>query len=845
MKLRIITDIMAVIFVVMAAAADRAAALSTAFTYQGQLQQSAVPANGTCDFRFSLHDEAAGGTQIGVTELHQGVSVVNGLFTVLVNEPGHFGPGAFDGADRWLQVEVRCPGGTGSFATLGPRQKLTATPYALYAPAAGVADDLLCAGCVGSNDLANGAVTAAKIAGGTIQQSNLAFTPGTITSITAGTGLTGGSITTSGTIAANIGTGPGTVAAGNHTHDAAYWKLAGNAGTSSTTNFLGTTDNQPLDLKVFGARALRLEPRGSPNLIGGWEGNTVVPPAVGATIAGGGAADNGAGVPAPNKVLDDYGAVGGGLGNQAGSESDYARYATVAGGFVNIADGTLSAVVGGLANRASGAYAAVGGGSGNSANGPSATIAGGDQNTASGSSATVGGGASNVAGGEVATVAGGASNSANEPGATVGGGGENTAGRGCTIGGGSSNHALGRGGATVGGGKYNSANGAYATISGGSYNTVINADYATIAGGGPSDPADPSATNNRVYDEYGTIGGGGGNRAGSDDSDTGNRPYATVGGGGGNTATGAWATIGGGMGNQASGQSSTVCGGGSATVLPLHPQGNRAHDDFSTIAGGAANVAGSDDGNSWSGAFATVCGGGGNNATGHSATIGGGSGNWADAEDAAVGGGFQNQAGGARATVVGGYKNVASANAATVPGGADNTASGAYSFAAGAHAQATHAGSFVWSSAVSQASWGNDTFTARAPGGFRFYFDAGDGYCQLSGPTNNWQCFSGSDRETKTEVAAVNDGEVLQRLAAVPIHTWRYRAAPLVRHIGPMAQDFSAAFGVGEDDTHINTVDADGVALAAIQGLYRLLQEKDAEIAALAARVAALEGAKQ
>jgi hypothetical protein len=57
----------------------------------------------------------------------------------------------------------------------------------------------------------------------------------------------------------------------------------------------------------------------------------------------------------------------------------------------------------------------------------------------------------------------------------------------------------------------------------------------------------------------------------------------------------------------------------------------------------------------------------------------------------------------------------------------------------------------------------------------------------------------------------------------------------VVRHIGPTAQDFYAAFGVGEDNTHISTVDADGVALAAIQGLYRIVQEKDAEIAALKA----------
>jgi hypothetical protein len=60
-----------------------------------------------------------------------------------------------------------------------------------------------------------------------------------------------------------------------------------------------------------------------------------------------------------------------------------------------------------------------------------------------------------------------------------------------------------------------------------------------------------------------------------------------------------------------------------------------------------------------------------------------------------------------------------------------------------------------------------------------------------------------------------------------------------------MAQDFHAAFGVGEDDRHISTVDADGVALAAIQALYGLVQERDLQIAALEQRVAALEHACQ
>ena len=68
----------------------------------------------------------------------------------------------------------------------------------------------------------------------------------------------------------------------------------------------------------------------------------------------------------------------------------------------------------------------------------------------------------------------------------------------------------------------------------------------------------------------------------------------------------------------------------------------------------------------------------------------------------------------------------------------------------------------------------------------------------------------------------------------MPMSTWNYKAqSPGIRHLGPMAQDFFAAFGVGEDDKHIATVDADGVALAGVQALYRLSLKKDAQIRAL------------
>jgi len=104
---------------------------------------------------------------------------------------------------------------------------------------------------------------------------------------------------------------------------------------------------------------------------------------------------------------------------------------------------------------------------------------------------------------------------------------------------------------------------------------------------------------------------------------------------------------------------------------------------------------------------------------------------------------------------------------------------------------------------------------------------------------------SASDRALKENFKPVNAAAVLEKVVSLPIAQWNYRADPDSPHLGPMAQDFHAAFGVGPDDRHIASVDADGVALAAIQGLYRKvveeLERKDAELAAMSARLQRLE----
>ena len=108
--------------------------MGTVFTYQGQLIKDGVPVNGTCDIRFILYESGAGGSQVGPIVEKLAVTVTSGFFTVPDLD---FGSGVFAGDRRWLEVAVKCPAGGRSYATVGDRQELTATPYALYAPSAG------------------------------------------------------------------------------------------------------------------------------------------------------------------------------------------------------------------------------------------------------------------------------------------------------------------------------------------------------------------------------------------------------------------------------------------------------------------------------------------------------------------------------------------------------------------------------------------------------------------------------------------------------------------------------------------------------------------------------------
>ncbi len=548
-----------------------AAPQGSGFTYQGRLENGGTLVSGNCDFQFGLWDAAVDGTQLGSTQALAGVPVEAGYFTVQLNEAGQFGAGAFQGDERHLEIQVRCPAGTGDYTSLG-RQALAGTPYAHYALGAPWS------GLIGMpGDFADG------IDHDTTYQAGI------------GLGLDRGEFSIAPSFQLPQGCGSGGIAeydsrAGlwrcgvdDSGAGGTYWSLGGNLGTDSSSHYLGTSDAISLTLRVNGTTALRLVPTsGTPNLIGGSELNSMAPSVVAAAIGGGsdnhisghgavigggavnvaegdvatigGGKDNqvlgnfgtiggGGGLATTdgNTVTDDGGTVGGGARNQAGDgtgSTATATHATTGGGYENTASGQYATVAGGYGNVASMSYTAVGGGQNNNVSAAYGTIAGGgDSDPLSGNYVadnwgTVGGGSDNYAGSNDGDLDSAAY-------ATIAGGHENVA-SGLT--------------SAIGGGHLNTASNDYATVGGGRNNTV-SGSLGTIGGGGGL------LTGNVVSDVAGVVGGGSANKAGDEDGDPSNAGFATVGGGWENTASGYSASVAGGWLNQATGYVTTIGGG--------------------------------------------------------------------------------------------------------------------------------------------------------------------------------------------------------------------------------------------------------------------------------------------
>lgn len=410
-------------------------------------------------------------------------------------------------------------------------------------------------------------------------------------------------------------------------------------------------------------------------------------------------------------------------------------------------------------------------------------------------------------------------------------------------------------GVTIGGGGtagyVNRVNASLGTIAGGSGNLInTNANDSTV-GGGRQNTIDTNswgaviAGGHGNYIQAGTSGGGGLNNnsysvisGGYSNIIGANLFNATIGGGAINTNTGNNATIGGGYENNVAGSGGTIAGGQQNISV--------ASADHTAIGGGWFNTIGA---NAYEG---TIAGGYINtlsNGAGYG-TIGGGQYNTNSSNGGTIAGGQNNLATGPyQSTIGGGYNNLASANYATVPGGFQNVAGGACALAAGNSAQATNNYAFVWGDgSVTTTSFTNNSVTMRAENGFRFFTTSqlavnggGTAGVQLGAGGTAWTTLS--DRNAKKNFAAVDTVAVLDKLAKIPIEQWNYKweTDGDTPNIGPMAQDFKHAFFPGRDDKGISTLEFDGVELAAIQGLNRKVDEKDARLQDQAAQIAELQ----
>jgi hypothetical protein len=634
----------------------------------------------------------------------------------------------FDGETRWLEAAVRCPAGSGSYTTLSPRQELSAAPYALYSL---------------NTDMLDGQ-----------EASEFALS--------------------------------------GHTHPASGWNLTGNAGTTPGTNYIGTSDNQALEIKVNGQRVMRVEPNAiSPNILGGYSGNWLTSGVYGAVIAGGGTTGF------ENRITDVFNTIGGGVGNQAGNNAgaiDDRVYITIGGGKDNIGSEDYSTIGGGTANVASGYVSTIAGGNTNVASGSTATVSGGSFNTASGSYGIIAGGFNNTAVGNYSYAAG-RRGKANHLGAFVWA---------------DSNDADF---ASTANNQFNVR--AYGGVRFVTNNTGATIDGNTIWHGGndgagstlDADLLDGQHANELNYwSKSGNAGTSTGtNYIGTSDNQAleikvnGLRvmrfePNATspniMSGYSGNAIT--TGVIG-----------AAICGGGKDTEI------NMVTDDYGTISGGKDNQAGDNTGTT------------------------------SDKHNATVSGGNSNIASGGYSTISGGGWNEASGGFSTVAGGYGNTAAGDWSFAAGTYAKANSTGCFVW--ADSNTAGGGilpcdyvNRWVARTTGGVYFYTNAAlSAGSYLAAGSGTWA--SVSDRAVKENLIEVKPAEVLEKVASIPLSTWNYISEDsAIRHMGPMAQDFYIAFQLGDSEKAIGTIDADGVALASIQALY-------AENQALKARIEKLE----
>ena len=298
------------------------------------------------------------------------------------------------------------------------------------------------------------------------------------------------------------------------------------------------------------------------------------------------------------------------------------------------------------------------------------------------------------------------------------------------------------------------------------------------------------------------------------------------------TASGSFSTA---MGAQttASGQASTAMGSNttaSGKESTAMGEGTTASDEESTAMG-----------------YQTTASGNKSTAMGHSTTA-------SNNQSTAMG--YQTTASGIESTAMGAGTTASGSHSTAM--GNNTTASGFRSIAAGFRAAAKSNDSFVWNDGGSyhnipnassdglssdtdvngEPVTGAETFSVSAQGGVRFV-TGGSSVTYIDGGTTGWS--TTSTRSAKTDVTRADPTAVLEAVEAMPISTWEYETesgqGAGTRHIGPMAEDFHGAlpYDLGSSEDHINSLNADGVALGAVKGLARKVKRQKETIAALKA----------
>lgn len=637
------------------------------------------------------------------------------------------------------------------------------------------------------------------------------------------------------------------------------WLTTGN--NVATGALLGNLNRDSITIITQGKPVIRAYHKVSginhaPNIVLGAETNTVSASAVAATISGG----------LRNHISASFSTIGGGQ-----LDTTHSTFTVIGGGNGNVIDANSysASISGGSNNRiTNGFFAALSGGYNNEINADHGGIASGHLNVVDAKYGFICGGYQN----KIWTNA--------DTGFIGGGKGNYIAafGRAGVIGGGITN-AISAHYASLVGGKQNYVEGDYGFVGGGQNNRVIyNSYYSNIVGGKDNfvDAAEYSTIGGglRNYLDltlHSTIGGGYKNYLGPV-THTG----VIAGGDSNRVENGIANTIGGGRKNRiigATNEASVIAGGNQ----------NLIEKKYSVIAGGL---------NNWSrGDYSAVLGGNTNEAGGDYSAVLGGAGNSTQNDYSTVLGGRFNEAWGSY-SIAAGYKakilhasNFVYADfrgsgsefksrqnnqvlLRVASGGLVTDEDTSTTIRAQWHVRSSGSAPQLMvdqvsndfarirfnSNLASANHW--DLAGSTSTGTFNIFRNGTGNILTLSptDATNLMMMSNGarltiggtwtntSDRNVKDQITQIDENNVLDKLAALPISQWHYKTEDAaVQHIGPMAQDFKAAFGLGDSDKSITTIDADGINMAAIKALYKKVQALEVQNQQLAAEVKALK----